>query len=224
MLAIRPVAPLQSQLFNLQPVQLAGSNLTRSSASLQSRIHRKILRSSVSPQIHRRQAFQLSFATLLASLSSVSPTTMAAESGNKDPQNFQYTHLWVSKDGETHIKEATLSGFDLKKYAEKPQYVKEGPSPSKIVFTQLDPGLEQDLHSCPQVQFVVCLSGSWYVKTTDGTKKVFVPGDVLFQDNTADCPSEKQPKHFSGVVGDGPNQQLIIQVDRKPEVDNPGSL
>lgn len=44
-----------------------------------------------------------------------------------------------------------MSGFELKKYAEDPQYVKEGPSPSKTVFTQLDAGLEQDFHPCPEV-------------------------------------------------------------------------
>ena len=31
------------------------------------------------------------------------------------------------------------------------------------------------------------------------------------QDNTKDSPAEKQPKHQSGVVGDMPNQQLILQ-------------
>eukprot|EP00877_Chromochloris_zofingiensis_P009328 jgi/Chrzof1/4649/Cz14g21120.t1 len=63
-----------------------------------------------------------------------------------------------------------------------------------------------------------------YVKTTDGTTKEFSPGDVLFQDNTSDCPADKEPKHFSGVVGNQPCQQMIVQVSRKPEVDKPGSL
>ena len=89
------------------------------------------------------------------------------------------------------------------------------------------------------------------------------------QDDTKDSPAKKQPQHQSGVVGDVPNQQLILQVwaqlccrvltllraacalksgqwcrtraaalnrppnvevlccpqiDRKPEVDNPGAL
>jgi hypothetical protein len=73
-----------------------------------------------------------------------------SQSGEKDP-DFRYTHLWVSADGETHITEATMKGFDMKKYAEKEQYVKEGPSPSKVVFTELPKGNEQPWHSCPQV-------------------------------------------------------------------------
>lgn len=60
------------------------------------------------------------------------------------------------------------------------------------------------------------------IKATDGSEKVFVAGDILFQDDTDKSPAKKVPKHWSGVVGDEPNQQVIIQVDRKPEVDNPG--
>lgn len=73
-----------------------------------------------------------------------------SKSGEKDP-DFPYVHLWVSANGETHITEAKMSGFELKKYAQDPQYVREGPSPSKTVFTQLNAGLEQDFHPCPQV-------------------------------------------------------------------------
>ncbi|KAK9868697.1 hypothetical protein WJX84_001433 [Apatococcus fuscideae] len=141
-----------------------------------------------------------------------------------DPENFAYTHLWVSKDGETHIKEATMKGFDLKKFAAEPQFVKQGFKVKNLVFTEMAPGLKNDFHPCPSVQFVVCVGGSWYIKTTDGTTKTMKAGDILFQDNIEDSPADKPPSHFSGVEGDQPCQQVVIQVDRKAEVDNPGSL
>lgn len=65
--------------------------------------------------------------------------------------DFPYTHLWVDSEGETHIKEARFSGFEKKSYAADPQYVKEGPSPTKTVLTQMDTGNFQDWHCCPQV-------------------------------------------------------------------------
>lgn len=37
-----------------------------------------------------------------------------------------------------------------------------------------------------------------YVKTTDGTKRVFQPGEIMFQDNVQDSPADKQPEHESG--------------------------
>jgi len=60
-----------------------------------------------------------------------------------------------------------------------------------------------------------------YVKTTDGTKFEFKPGDVLFQDNTKNSPANTPPEHFSGVVGDEPCQQLIVQLSRPPQVNEP---
>jgi hypothetical protein len=37
--------------------------------------------------------------------------------GDKQPEDFHYTHLWVDKAGETHLKECSMTGFDLKTYA-----------------------------------------------------------------------------------------------------------
>ena len=38
-----------------------------------------------------------------------------------------------------------------------------------------------------QVQFVVCLAGSWYVETTDGDRKDFKVGEVLYQVGAGRC-------------------------------------
>ncbi|KAJ7568187.1 hypothetical protein O6H91_01G022100 [Diphasiastrum complanatum] len=135
------------------------------------------------------------------------------------PKDFCYYQIWVSEDGETHFIENKMTGFTLQPYSSKPQLVRSdfGGNPTKLVFTELAVGLEQPLHSAPTTQFVVTLSGSWYVKTTDGKKFEFHPGDVLFQDNTKDSPADKQPQHYSGVVGDKPCRQMIVQLDRKPE-------
>ena len=48
----------------------------------------------------------------------------------------------------------------------------------------------------------------------------------MSQDNTKDNPASKvkEPQHYSKTVGDKPCQQLIVQLDRTPEVDNPGAL
>ena len=70
----------------------------------------------------------------------------------------------------------------------------------------------------------IAVSNHRYVKTSDGTRREFKVGDILFQDNTKDSPAAKEPHHFSGTVGEGPCQQVIVQMSRKPEVDNPGPL
>jgi len=135
----------------------------------------------------------------------------------------EYTHLWVSADGETHIKECTVSKLEPKGYSGAPQMVRDGlPPPTNVVFTELSADFDNPWHVAPCAQWVVTLRGSWYVKTSDGTRREFGPGDVLFQDNTFNSPCPKQAEHYSGNAGRGPCQQMICQIAWAPQVDNPG--
>ncbi|KAG0589951.1 hypothetical protein M758_1G057600 [Ceratodon purpureus] len=146
---------------------------------------------------------------------------MAAE--EDQPKDFEYFQIWVSQDGETHIAECKMKGFNYTAYSSLPQYLRSdfGGEPVKFVLTELPVGLAQPLHNTPIVQFVATLSGSWYIETTDGTRRNLKKGQLLFQDNTANSPADKSPQHYSGTHGDKPCHQLIIQLSRPPQVDNP---
>ena len=83
---------------------------------------------------------------------------------------------------------------------------------------------ENPWHYCPSPQFVVTLEGSWYIRTSDGKTTTFKPGDVLYQDNSAEHPLAKLgasgqapsgAQHWSGANG-GPCNQLVLGV--KPRV------
>ena len=136
----------------------------------------------------------------------------------------EYTHLWVDSAGETHIEECTVAGLESKGYSGSPQLVRDQglPAPTNVVFTELSADFDNPWHVAPQPQWVITLKGSWYVKTSDGTRKEFGPGDVLFQDNTANSPAAKAGEHYSGTAGRGPCQQMIVQVAWAPQVDKPG--
>ena len=89
-------------------------------------------------------------------------TAMSSEP--EQPKQFKFTHLWASKDGETHVTECKMTNFEFKPYAESAQFIKQSPgAPKQAVFSELGVGNFQDWHSCPTVQFVVCLAGKWYV-------------------------------------------------------------
>ncbi len=90
-------------------------------------------------------------------------TSKEAAEPSPQPKNFRYYQIYASEDGTTHFGEWKMTGFDLQAYSSKPQYVRSdfGGEPTKLVFTELAAGLEQPLHNCPAVQFVVTLSGSW---------------------------------------------------------------
>ena len=149
-----------------------------------------------------------------------------------------YTHLWVDASGCTHLTECTMAGLDKVGYSGTPQYVRlfDGKAlPVKsVVFTQQFG--DNPWHHPPSVQVVICLSGSWFVRTSDGSERTFNPGDVLFQDNVAAHPTlcatdgskdelgDHAGQHFSGAVGGSPCNQLVLQVERKPATGKPGSL
>lgn len=75
-------------------------------------------------------------------------------------------------------------------------------------------------HHCPSPQIVVCLSGGWFVKTTDGITTTMSPGDVLFQDNTPTHPAAeagtRRAQHYSGTAKSATCDQLIVQL-RQPQ-------
>ena len=140
---------------------------------------------------------------------------------------IRYHHLWVDGEGVTHVKRNCLfSDLERKGYAGTPQYVLDfvGKLRTKalVVTQQTD---ENPWHYCPSPQFVVTLAGRWYVKTGDGETLVMKPGDVLYQDNVKTHPmaeeGTRKAQHYSGARG-GPCNQMVVQVDRAPEVNNPG--
>lgn len=150
----------------------------------------------------------------------------SGEGGSSAPEDFRYTHLWASADGETHLQSCTAKDFESKGYSGSPQWVLglgKRFTPTSLTLTQVDPGWDNPWHPCPAPQFVVTLSGSWFLRTSDGSEVRFKAGDVLWQDNTKDCPSAKPAQHCSGTVGDEPCRQLLVQVGGwTPEVDKPG--
>lgn len=106
-------------------------------------------------------------------LFSCTEAIVAREDGNLEvgsddqpKKDMKYYQIWASQDGETHFTKCEMHGFSLSVYASLPQYLRSdfGGEPLKIVFTELPVGMVQPLHSPPEVQFVVTLSGSWYMQ------------------------------------------------------------
>ena len=153
----------------------------------------------------------------------VAGTGESARGGGGQP----YTHLWVDGQGETHLAELEMGGFEIQRYSAAPQAVKEGLGGAvrDAVFTELPPGWDNPWHCCPAPQLVVTLSGSWFVQTSDGHKRTFKAGEVLFQDNVRDMPGRvSSGQHYSGNEGAKPCRQAIVQLDREPRIGLPTPL
>ena len=89
-----------------------------------------------------------------------------------------------------------------------------------IWFNVLPVGWVGDWHPSPSLQWVVPLSGRWYVETQYGTRTEMGPGDIHWG---ADLGGQLIPStggHLSGQVGDSARVQLMIQFESvvDPEV------
>lgn len=109
---------------------------------------------------------------------------------------IRYRQLWVSADGVTHIDEHQCGKLETKDFTSTGgdaalQYVRAFSNSDDFALTGLvvtQQVGENPWHYCPSPQFVVTLEGSWYIRTSDGKTTTFKPGDVLYQDNSAEHP------------------------------------
>mmetsp|Transcript_82981 Transcript_82981/g.216258 ORF Transcript_82981/g.216258 Transcript_82981/m.216258 type:complete len:210 (+) Transcript_82981:81-710(+) len=139
---------------------------------------------------------------------------------------IEYVHLWTSADGETHLADCKVKDLAFTKLpgGESAQYVRSltetvsGINTTNIIVTQQVGA--NPWHHCPQTQFVVTLSGTWFVNTTDGDQRFLPTGSWLFQSDTPNNPAAepgtRKAMHYSEAVG--PCNQMVLQLQRPPAV------
>ena len=71
-------------------------------------------------------------------------------------------------------------------------------------------GLDRLLARNPKPQWIVPISGSWFVETMDGRRVEMGPGDISFG---GDQNTRGRKGHLSGTVGSEPCAMMIIQYD-----------
>lgn len=135
-----------------------------------------------------------------------------------DPAAF-YWHLWTDGDGVTHQSQCRFCGFDLQSFAPPASdlWVKRlSADPEDITILVLQPGTLR-WHRNPKPQWIIPLSGTWFVESLDGTRVEMGPGMASFgEDQLATPNSDGNVGHLSGVVGDEPCVLLLIQITDPP--------
>jgi quercetin dioxygenase-like cupin family protein len=172
------------------------------------------------------QSFAFTSSPTFVSKNSPSLTQLAMSDDDKKQDGFakleklkSYYHLVVDEKGETSMVKREFQEPEdqsTETTARLSEVIKKTfASPSKITFTRLQG--ESPWHNCPDPQIVICLSGSWWVKTTDGKTTDMYPGDILWQDNSEDHPAfekgTKKSQHYSGTPEGEHCDQLILNVD-----------
>ncbi len=130
-----------------------------------------------------------------------------------------YWHLWVDTEGVSHQARCELSAFELAQVgAAAPQWNdKQARGEATVVFTVQPVGWVGEWHENPAPQWIVPLSGRWWVESMDGTRIEMGPGELSLGEDQG-CVRDGQGRrgHRSGTLGDEPTHLMTVQLHVEP--------
>ena len=141
--------------------------------------------------------------------------------GTETEPALAYWHVHVDARGVSRQERRTLRGFVRRSMGgAAPQWnLPLAADPRRALFCELPVGWIGEWHENPAPQWIVPLSGRWFVETMDGTHVEMGPGEASFggdQGCIADAAGHQG--HRSGTVGDVPAVLLLVQMTGAPAV------
>ena len=140
-----------------------------------------------------------------------------AQSGPKP--SIPYWHLWTDGDGVSHQRQCALIEFELKGVgAAAPQWNnKHERSEATVVVTVQPVGWVGEWHENPAPQWIVVLSGRWWIESMDGFRIEQGPGEFSFGEDQGCTEKDGKRGHRSGTVGDQPAVLMTVQLHVEPQ-------
>jgi len=93
----------------------------------------------------------------------------------------RYWHLWTDADGVSHQQHCTMAEFELKSMQPPaaPQWQGAKSTGAMSVLVTVQPvGWVGIWHENPKPQWIVPLSGRWFVESMDGTRVELGAGEI----------------------------------------------
>jgi hypothetical protein len=128
----------------------------------------------------------------------------------------QYWHLWTDTEGVSHQQQCALSEFELKSMQPPadPQWQGTRRSGAMSMLITVQPvGWVGEWHENPKPQWIVPLSGRWFVESMDGTRVEMGAGEISFGGDQNCRERSGRRGHRSGTVGDVPAVLMVVQLD-----------
>jgi hypothetical protein len=141
----------------------------------------------------------------------------------------KYWHVWTDENGISHQTQCELSNFEKESMGgdAAPQWNDHLlSSDAEVLFTVQPVNWVGEWHENPKPQWIVPLSGKWFVETMDGTRVEMGAGDISFGgDQKTKSNDEGNKGHLSGTVGDEPAVLMVVQLkDEKWIAAQPGDF
>ncbi|WP_304164673.1 hypothetical protein [Lonsdalea britannica] len=128
---------------------------------------------------------------------------------------IRYWSVWVDKAGISHQAKCALNTLKLEQFSVKgdPEWVSQQDLPtSRYVFNIMPVGWVGPWHKNPSPQWIIPLSGRWFVETMDGNRIEMGPGEMSFGYDKNAGMFGKKVGHISGAVGHEPAKVMVVQV------------
>src|SRR4051812_28905797 len=129
-----------------------------------------------------------------------------------------YWHLWTDSDGISHQRQCELTEFSVKQVGgAAPQWNDaQGRSEATVVFTVQPVGWVGDWHENPAPQWIIVLSGRWWIESMDGTRIEQGPGEFSLGEDQGCSETDGRKGHRSGTIGDEPAVLMTVQLHVHP--------
>jgi hypothetical protein len=126
-----------------------------------------------------------------------------------------YWRLWTDADGVSRQTLSALVDFELSPIQPQaaPQWIGARTEEVMTTFvTVLPPGWIGDWHENPRPQWIIPLSGRWFVESMDGQRVEMGPGEMSFGGDQNTRSRYGKQGHLSGTVGDEPAVLMLVQL------------
>jgi hypothetical protein len=136
----------------------------------------------------------------------------------------QYWHLWTDGEGISHQTRCQMTQFEKAgiQPGTSPQWIGSKTKSDATVFvTVLPVGWQGSWHENPKPQWIIPLSGRWFVESMDGQRVEMGPGEISFGEDQRARELNGRKGHLSGTVGDGPATLMIVQLESLPDGPSP---
>lgn len=164
---------------------------------------------TVSQRVHdaieRMSAFLRSLLRTLAEPAAAEDTSCSV---------LPYYRLGIGRTGLTTMEPLVMSGFESRSLGgfASPSWVLDLPGLfQNVSFVLLPIGWIGDWHESPFPQWVVALSGRWFVETQDGTRVEMGPGDLHWGEDQGTRERAGGHGHRSGQLGESPCMLMMVQ-------------
>ena len=131
-----------------------------------------------------------------------------------------YWRLFTGEDGFSSVAASLLDDFTEQSVGGKAaaMWMRAVPGTVEAVwFAILPVGWVGEWHESPMRQWVVTLSGRWFIETQDGLRIEMGPGDTHWGEDLGTRQVNGNHGHRSGQLGDEPCAHLLVQFCALPK-------